>query len=328
MMSNIRLHKEFVKALQAKIPHKSELINIISDTLCIEKEPAARRLNEKVQFSVHEMGILAKKFGISLDSLLYDDNKSYWVPLILESPLGAKSMDVLYDITDAWLNRMADIAQEPVEFGTVFNTLPIEFYMHHPYLMKFMFFKWGHYFVGTDEFNNFSQWQLPERMSNLKEKVESVLTACEHTLYIWDESLIWTFVNEINYFYKMNIINDEDLKNIKSDLKQQLMNLEKYTGGISTPEKSSKNLSFYVSNMNLGVSAHYLFSEKKKLYNFKTNFTFVSSDNNNYGEHDEIKKWIHSFKNISVLISGSGPLERKLFFMKQHRIIDEFLVIK
>ena len=324
-MDAIRLHEEFVKELHKKIPRRSELVSLISEILQIEKESVSRRLSEKVQFSVHEMGVIAKTLGLSIDPLIFKDNDCHWLPFILESPLGVESMEALYEITEDNLEKMMKVAQDPFEYGTIFNSYPLEYYVHHPHLMKFMFFKWGHYFVGSDEFNNYAQWKVPQRLSNLKGKIEDILVESEHTIYIWDEALIWTLVNEVDYFYKMDILSAKDVEDIKNDLKDSLRNLEKYIGGTFKPARVSKKMSFYVSNMNLGVSSSYMHSEKEKIYSFKTNFTFLSSTKSNYYNFYEVKNWIHSFKNISVLISDTGPLERKLFFLKQHKIIDDFL---
>lgn len=322
-MNEVKLHKEFVRELQQKIPQRSELINVISDILHLEKEPVSRRLSQRVNFTVSEMGILARELNISLDALLYRESQIQWVPLILESPHSVKSIDELCDIIDSNCEEMNEISEDPCEFGTVFNSYPIEYYMHHPSLMKFMFFKWGHYFVGTEEFDDFAKWKLPNRLENLKDRLDNIFDRLDKVLYIWDETLIWTLVNEIDFFYRMEILNSEDLLQIKKDLKESLVNLEKYISGLFNPEKASRNVSFYVSNMNLGVTGTYMFSEKNHLYSFKTNFTFLSSDRN-YNNFYEIRKWINSFKNISVLISDSGPLERKSFFVKQHKIIDDF----
>lgn len=327
-MNKVKLHDGFVKELLKKSPQRAELVNVLSDILCIEKKSASRRLSGEVQFSVHEMGILAKHFGISLDPLIFKDNHCHWLPFILEAPLGVESMEALYKITEASFDDLAQVAEAPFEYGTLFNSYPIEFYMFHPYLMKFMFFKWGHCFVGTDEFNHFSQWELPEKIANLKDWVPNMLSNSIHTTYIWDESLVWTLVNEIDYFYKMDVLSAEDVENIKSDLKESLLRLEKYIGGILQLEKAPKKVDFYISKMSLGVCSSYTVSEKKRSYSFKTNFTFLSSSMNDYSNFHEVKDWINSFKNVSVLISESGPLERKLFFIKQHKIIDDFLQIE
>ena len=324
-MNTPNLHEEFVKELNNRIPKRSELISKIADILRIEREPASRRLSEKVQFSIREMGVIAREFGISLDSILYENTPYYWIPLILESPLGSQSMESLYALMENTLTMMSGIIQQsPTEYGSITNTLPLEYYIEYPFLRKFMFFKWGQYCIGTDDYNDFSSWELPDKIVQLKEVIKPLVNGIHHTMCIWDESLIWTLVGEINYFRKMNVISAEDVELIKKDLKELLIRLEKHLKGTSELDIHPQNLSFYISNINLGVTCWYMFSEEQKLSSFKSHFIF-SANSNSQNRHIRLKEWINSFKNISVLISGSGELERRLFFAKQHNIINSFL---
>ncbi|MCC8095284.1 MAG: hypothetical protein LIP05_07980 [Tannerellaceae bacterium] len=61
-------------------------MNLISEILCIEKEPASRRLSGKVLFTIREMGLLADVFTISIDQLRSEDDQ-LWMPLGLNSPM-------------------------------------------------------------------------------------------------------------------------------------------------------------------------------------------------------------------------------------------------
>ena len=324
-MNAVNLHEEFVKELTNRIPQRSELVSKISDILHIEREPASRRLSEKVQFSVREMGAIARELKISLDSMLYQNTPYHWIPLIFESPLGSRSLDSLCVFMENTLTLMNEVVQQsPTEYGSIINALPLEYYIEYPYLRKFMFFKWGQYCIGTDDYNDFSTWELPDKIIQLKCTVKPLVESIHHTMYIWDESLIWTLVGEINYFRKMNVISIEDTELIKSDLKELLTRLEKHLKGIQNLDMYPQNLSFYISNINLGVTCWYMFSEEQKLSSFNSHFIFSANNNGQQG-HIQLKNWVNSFKNVSVLISGSGELERRLFFTKQHSIIDNFL---
>ena len=325
MMKTLNLHEEFVRELCRRMPQRSELISKISDTLHIEREPASRRLSEKVQFSVREMGLIAQELEISLDAILDGNSQYHWMPLRLESPLGAGSMESLCVFMENTLDMMNGLVQQsPTEYGSIIHTLPLEYYIGYPHLGKFMFFKWGQYCIGTDDYNDFSTWEFPDRIIQLQETIKSLVTGIHHTMYIWDESLIWTLVGEINYFRKMNVISIEDTKLIKNELKDLLFRLEKHLKGTLNMDMHPQNLSFYISNINLGVTSWYMFSENQKLSSFNSHFIFSANTNSQQG-HIRLRDWIHSFKKISVLISGSGELERRLFFAKQHNIIDSFL---
>ena len=322
----LNLHEEFIKELRKRVPHRSELVSKISDILHIERESASRRLSEKVQFSVREMGLISRKLEISLDSMLYANTPYHWIPLILESPLDSRNLEslcVLMENTLAMMNEVV-LQESPTEYGSTINALPLEYYIGYPHLRKFMFFKWGQYRIGTDDYNNFSTWELPDRIVQLNKIIKPLVNGIHHTMYIWDESLIWTLVGEINYFRKMNVISVEDMELIKKDLIDLLVRLEKHLKGTLKLDIHPQNLSFYISNINLGITCWYMFSEEQQLSSFNSHF-ISSANNNNLQGHTRLKNWINSFKNISVLISGSGELERRLFFAKQHNIIDSFL---
>lgn len=317
------LHDEFIRILHVKIPKKSDLVNRISDILSIEKESAYRRLNGKVNFSVREMGILAKTFNISIDHLLHKNTDQIWLPFSLFSPLEYKTMDSVVEMLDSRVTDLLSMTKQSTEAGCIYCSLPVEFYMHYPLLLKFMFFKWGYNYVGTGEYNNFSDWKIPQKLDALSEKINKVKFS--KMFYVWDNSITWNLVNEIENFYRMHIITREEKEALRFELKHHLTKLEEYLKGIFTPDNVfTKELEFYVSTINLGFTCTYFSSEKECNIFFQTSFSHSVVDNCN-NSCDKIKEWIKSLRNTSVLISGSGSLERRLFFEKQHNIIDAML---
>lgn len=323
-MNKINLHDAFIKSLHDKIPNKKFLVDRISDILNIEKEPASRRINGKVLFSVQEMGIVAKELGIVIDSLLHQEVKYQWVPILLGAPMSVGNMSDLTCIIENTLSCMLRISQKPTTFGTIFHTLPIELFCDYPYLTKFMFFRWGYYFVGIEEFDDFSGWELPTELMHFTSKINRINVNVQKSLYIWDESLIWTFVREVNYLRKLHIINEKDTTNIREELKYMLDQLEKCLKLNSYPTVMGEEVRFYFSNVNVGITSLYFSSDDQYLSTLQTSFSFSRLDES-YENFRNIKSWVDSFKNISTLISGSGSLERRQFFRRQHRIIDLFL---
>lgn len=324
-MKKMNLHDVFVDELYKREAKKVDLINQISDILMLEKESVYRRMAGKVNFSVREIGILAKTMNISLDSLLYDDMDFQWLPFILESPSKLQSMNSLYDMIEFYIKQIENINKdEPGEAGSVHNSMPLEFYIHYPFIRKFMFFKWGNYFVQSEEYNNFSQWKLPYRLSQITEKFHEVYNFAK-VFYIWDSSLIWTMVKEVYNFYQMNIITIEEKEEIKKELKDLLSKLEKALNGTYTPNVPFPlEMDFYVSSINMGFTSNYFMSGNKHLALFQTNFSFSIIENSEES-FERIKEWIKSFCKISTLLSRSGRIERRLFFEQQYKIIDDVL---
>ncbi|RHJ87874.1 helix-turn-helix domain-containing protein [Parabacteroides sp. AM08-6] len=319
------LHDIFIEELQNRGIKKADLVYLISDILKLEKESAYRRLAGKVNFSVREMGILAKALNISLDSLLYQDLGLQWVPVILGLPSAYHSMDSLYDLMESNIAKVKEISLDEVnETGNVYHALPLECYVHSPVLMKFMFFKWGSYFVQSEEFSDFASWEPPSRLFKIAENFYNIYNF-QKGFYVWDNALIWNISKEILNFYKMRIINTQEKNEIKNELKEFLLKLEMFLNETYTPKFAlPPDYKFYVSAMNLGFSTSYFTSSKQSLALFQTNFSFsMITDSND--KFKKMQEWIRSFCKLSTLFSEGGRIERRLFFNKQHKIIDEIL---
>ncbi|MCD7929978.1 MAG: hypothetical protein LUH15_00615 [Tannerellaceae bacterium] len=64
------MNKNFTSALQKKVPGRSQLTNMLAETLNIEKEAVYRRLRGEVAFTFTEVATLAQHLCISLDELI------------------------------------------------------------------------------------------------------------------------------------------------------------------------------------------------------------------------------------------------------------------
>ena len=323
-MKTLDLQEEFINALSVKIPKKADLENKISDILRIEKDSAYRRLSGKVNFSIREMGVLAKEFGISLDCLLRNNMEYLWVPLLLEQPQTQMSMDSLCDVMEAGVDVLSKITEEPTEAGCLYNSLPPEFFVHFPTLAKFMFFKWGHYFIGTEEFHNFSKWEIPERVLVYMDKLKKGFEF-EKMYYIWDNSLIWNVSWELDSLCKMHIVTQEEKNTIKEELKELLKRIEGFLNGNYVPHmRLPEDVDFFVSTVSMGFIACYYDSKERHSVSFRTSFSFAVVDDCDDSFY-KMKEWIDSLKRMSTMLSKGGRIERRLFFETQFNTIDHIL---
>ena len=326
---NVDLHDRFLKALLERVPKKTALADRIADLLRIEKEAAYRRLTGKVNFSLREAGVIAKELGMSIDQILRQDEEPVWMPVVFRYPLMVDSMDALFDVVDARLGLFADVVrggESSVAMGCIHNTLPPEFYLYSPVLTKFMFFRWGYYFLGTDEFADYSSWQLPQRASRILPRLKELFVP-DSNFYIWDETIIWTLAKEIANMHRMHIIKDEEKQEIKHWLKDMLDKLEQtlntnYMPTVGVAEESE----FYVCPIHLGFTCRYVESAGRHHVAFQTNFTFSELDGRyETNSLQRIKEWVQSFRKISTRLSRGGRIERRLFFTDQYDILDRML---
>ncbi len=322
-MKTADLHEEFLNILFDKIPKKN-IVNSISDMLKLEKDAAYRRLCGKVNFSVREMGIIADKMGISLDQLIHKGNEMVWMPFSLRHPVKMGTMDIVFDMIDSCFERMARSDSQTGEMGNIYTTLPMEYYLYSPVLTKFMFFKWGHYFVGTDEFNDYANWTPPSKLNGLLERLKAVYNF-DKTYYIIDDSLISSLAKEICYFHRMHIITAGEMEEIKDALKDMLTKLEQCLSGLYIPTVGiAREAAFYVCPMPLGFTSNYFLSENIQCIIFQTNFNFCMIEDNRENFF-KLKEWVDSFRGISTMLSRSGRIERRLFFKSQHEVLDYIL---
>ena len=69
MMIN-ELNTGLIEALKEKLPPKTNLANLLMDTLYIGREAIYRRLRGEVPFTLEEAALISRKLGVSLDKIV------------------------------------------------------------------------------------------------------------------------------------------------------------------------------------------------------------------------------------------------------------------
>jgi len=320
------LHEELLNQLNNMGRKKTDLSVELADLLKIEQDPAYRRLLGNVNFTVRELGLIADHYNISLDTLMRRSDGVLWLPFKLVYPMGSRSLDSLYEIVSKSIERIGKITAEDgySESGSVYNSMPMEFFLFYPTLTKFMFFKWGYSFIGASEFDKFSDWTLPEKFLGLGKELATNYRF-KKIYYIWDRSLVWNLCWEIMDFYRANVITEEEKKEIGMELKMILSAIERSLNGTYIPKLPlAPETDFYVSSQQLGFVGNYFMSEAGYGVYFQTNFSFAAIDDDP-GSFEQAKNWIDSFRHICIHLSKSGRHERRIFFEEQTRIVDHVL---
>ena len=74
MMIN-ELNTGLIEALKEKLPPKTNLANLLMDTLCIGREAIYRRLRGEVPFTLEEAALISRKLGVYFSPLLMKQKK-------------------------------------------------------------------------------------------------------------------------------------------------------------------------------------------------------------------------------------------------------------
>lgn len=324
-MTNKRNMQElFIKELYLKIPEKRILTNFICDVLNLEKDCVYRRLSQKVYFTFDEISILCHKLRISLDHIVFKDDISVNFPTILQSPFDYDSIDNLIEYLKKHFKKISDISSSShSEAGNVYSTFPLEIYMYSPLITKFMLFKWGNYFISSEEFKSFSEWEPPrDCLINIMDYKKTYLY--DKIFYILDHSVIYSLVNEIEYLVLLQVLTVKDKTEILNEIKQLLIAAESAFNGTSEALfKMDKDIFIYISPVNLGFNVQYFGSINKYYTLLSTYFSFSAVEIEE--TYNKTKKWVDSIRNISSPIFPSGRVERKIFFNTQYKIIESGL---
>lgn len=318
------MHEEFLRVLQSGTADRPGLTNKVADILRIEREAAYRRLSGRVQFTATEIGVLAGEMGISLDNIIQKHTPYSSIPILMEQPLRLESMDVLAGQLKANLDMMKLLLEDESELLSVFDSLPLEFCLPYPHLFKFMIFKWGHHYVGSEEFDNYGSWRIPENIDRYSRDLVEMAKGYSKVLYIWDYPVIWHLVCDISYFHDILLLSTDEVSLIKEDLHNLLTNFEKLLKGVYRSKVLSNEADVYVSTVGIGISCLVHTSKANSFCLLKNYFiqTEILNDTERIGK---IRNWIHAGKKLSIRISEGNERERRIFFERQHRLVDNNL---
>ena len=323
-MAKIDLQNAFIEALYHRYPKKAILVEELSNIMHVEKDGIYRRLSGKINFSINEMAAISHALNIPVDRLINGkEDVTVSLPFVLKEPLNISSIDIILDSINFTLDHVREIGGGSC--GNVCKSLPLEFYLHSPLFSKFMFFRLGHYFVGTDEFKNFSQWELPEQCSILADKFTEVHNRFDSIYFILDEYVFSSLAIEVLNFHRMQVITDSEKNQIGDELQKLLASIEQMiSGSSSSPIPVSDNRTFYISPLPIGFDINYFLNEDKHFFSFYTDFS-LSLIENNPEKFFRLKEWVDSFRNISTSISDSGLVERNRFFNFQRKLVSQIL---
>ncbi len=312
------LISSFNEALNKRFACKKEMAYTIAEILDIEVESAYRRVSGKVNFTVKEIGILSGEMNLSLDSMLFGNTAKTPIVFRMASQGENLDMDTLCETMEESVGYHDQLKSETSRIGQIFDSLPVETFCKFPTVMKFMYFKWGHYNTGSQEFDKFETWEIPERLLKVTKRLRDRVLDHNSLLYIWDNTLLWNLVNEINHFIEIGSLTPGEAALIKNELTSMLEHLKRI---LKDEQSNNCEIEFYVTNFNISVSGFYVLSDNVYIAGIRSAF-LQSYIHHDYETGYKLHQWIESMKKFSSLISGSGEKQRAIFFKEQYEHLD------
>lgn len=317
-MITTNLNKNLIEAIKEKLPIKENLANTLMDILFIGKEAIYRRLRGEVPFTLEEAALISRKIGVSLDKIIgsnYGDNALFQLNIINPN----NPFNTYYDAIDKYLTIIQSSSlNNNSELGTASNTIPQTIYLKYDLLAKFRLFKWM-YQSKHIQCKHFDELIIPQKISDIQQKYVQITQQIHTVDYILDTTIFQHLVNDLHYFFQIQLISTENKQQLKEELLHLIDELEEMATMGKT--ESGNSVHIYISNINFEATYSYLSHDT-----FNMSLIRIYSINSISTQDDDmfhsIKEWIQSLKKFSTLISESGEIQRIHFFQQQRDIIN------
>lgn len=311
---------ELINEMKERIAPKETLANFLTNTLCMGKEAVYRRLRGEVAFTFDEVAVISHKLGISIDQIIGNhlSNRATFDLNLQHSP---DPIESYYEILERYLRIFNYIRNDDsTTIYTATNIIPFTLYSAYESLSKFRLCRWVYQNGKIKTPHSLAEMQVPEKVISAHKKLSETVKHCKKTCFIWDSNIFYSFIKEIKYFAGLNLISEEDVKQLKNELLLLSHELEQLS--IKGEFNNGNKVAIYLSNINF--EATYTYIEKS---DFQISLFRVYSINSMDSQNQQIctlqKNWIQSLRRHSTLISESGEVQRINFMERQKEIIEQ-----
>ena len=312
-------YQEFLSVIREKIPHKTTLVNTITDLLDIDKDAVYRRLRGGVNFSFTEMAIIAKRLGVSLDKIARLENvQSRPAQMNISNQVRPTSID--YEMFSGHIDLLKSMRYDSdAEITEAANILPHYIYQDYEHITRYYMFRWNQ--VGRHgDVLPYHEIAIAEPLRDLQIKTCTYARHISSTLYVWDNMVFQRLVTDINYFAKVRLINKEDVALLKNDLMLCLDNLEQLAIK-GKHENTGKKVSIFISDVASDTNYSLLKSQHIHLTLLRA-FILNATVTFDVEVFNYARAWIQAMQRKSILISVSGEKLRAMYFEAQRDIVN------
>ncbi|MBD8346669.1 MULTISPECIES: hypothetical protein [unclassified Dysgonomonas] len=314
-----QLNDELVLAIKNSVSDDMNIANLLMDILSMGKEAVYRRLRGDVPFTFDEVSKISSKLCISLDNIVNIKNtKRAFFDLDLKMQQLNDPLDHYCDKLESCILLFQKLHKcKNSTARLALNSLPYMFYLSFPHIAKFRLYRWLYQLEVIPTIGSYEEMVVPQKISDIEKRFVAEQRYIAYTTFIMDQNVFKSFIGDVNYFYKLNLLSNMDVQLIQNELFELISDLE--TIAATGMQKTGTKVNLYVSNIDLESS--YLHFESDHCEN---SFMRVFSINIIGSQNPTIcniqKEWIESLKRYSTLISVSCEIQRTEYFNTQREL--------
>ncbi len=310
--------KEFIEILRRRTPEGINTVDMLTEIIPMSKEAAYRRLRGEIDFSFEEIMKISKKMDISLDSLNKYENKRFYKAKILSYIREESFMEDYILRLETVLEEIMLLKKSPDHYIlSVNNNISVLYLYKYRLVSKLRVYKWMYQRNTKHKSIPMSEFVISPKAIHLE---KMILKEFQQTrfYFIYGQELIKSLINDINYFHHLNLISEEEVKQMKEEASVILSDME-HDAILGKNEEISCTI--HVTNVNFDTD--FIMWESNKISKitfrlFGVNF-FVIDDPDAIRE---MKNWTNMLLKSSTQISFSGEKKRMEFFQNQRKELD------
>lgn len=315
---NNKLNETVLDRILSLIPENIKPVNFFMDILDLGKESAYRRLRGEKVLSFEEVYKLSVVLRISMNELIGDDEDkalvSHHITLTGSEP-EKKLLDFLY-YYEEFLHHQ--ITANTSEIICTINYLLNTMLLGHDNLFRFVYYRWIHQVTEVPLNYQFANLNIPVEIEDVRSRIHVLHEKVKKVTFIIDRDVFLNLIKEIQYFYKRNLISEEEMNILKSELFDYLDVMESILKkGV---DENGTAVVVYLSLFDISCTTSYVVwndNEEVGLWHYY-GYPVFTRDRGLSKRHRE---WLSSLKKYTSVISQSNEILQADFFNKQREYV-------
>lgn len=314
-----QIRKDIIDAIFSNIPDNMKPVEYIMRILDISKGSAYRRLNGTLPFCYDEIVILAKEMNFSLDEVVHSGSRKKYIFEFGDYFNDNTSTIITKALNDYYNTMYSEQKMNRRNYVITINNLWFIYTLHFDNLFKFFYYKYLQQSDIAYLKEEMKDIEVPQSVIDIKNKLTELLLNMENNYYtsILDRNIFLNTMFEIQYYYRRNLINNEELQSITMDLKNLLNIIEEM---IVENKYRASNYQYFLAERNVYTNSASIQNDAQ-VYGlvFQNNIhPMMCYDQQLCGLH---RRYLESHKRQSRLISSSNEQLQIAFFEKQYKYI-------
>ncbi|WP_029906464.1 helix-turn-helix domain-containing protein [Prevotella sp. 10(H)] len=318
-----KIRNDIIDKIIKNTPENATATKYIMEILGISRVSAYRRMKGLIPFTYEEIILLAREMDFSLDEEIELDSRRKY---IIE--FGNYFYDEVSDIIFKALHRyythlsINQKMKKVINFETT-NNLWFVYTLFSDNLFKFFYYKYFQQYHIPSLKLKMKDIKIPDSILDIKKEIVDVIVNTHNrtTICIVDRNIFFNTINEIQYYYRRGLLDNQELKSIANDIKHLLTDLEK---GAIEDVYDGRQYQYYLGMRNI-------YSNTSYIQNDKQSYSFFYQDNLHpmicYDQQmcELHHNYLQAHKRQSALISGSNEELQIDFFEKQYGYIENLV---